>query len=102
VHGNDAALVYGGSLDARLVYPGVVAGGRLRVLAGGAVGVQPAADPVKRIMVNVGSAACAPGRGWRLGKARCRPMGAGRGGVRVVVGAGEARYMAKADGRAAA
>ena len=88
-HGNEAALVYGGSLHARLVYSGLVAGARLRVLAGRAVGVQPAADPVKRIMVNVGSAPCAPGRWWRPGKARCRLMGAGRGGVRVVVRAGE-------------
>jgi hypothetical protein len=89
VHSNDAALIYGGSLHARLVYPGVVAGGRLRALAGCAVGVQPAADPVKRIMVNVGSAPCAPGGWWTPGKARCRPMRAGRGGVRVVVRAGE-------------
>ncbi len=89
VHSNDAALIYGGSLHAWLIVPGVVAGGRLRVLAGGAVGVQPAADPVKRIMVNVGSVPCAPGRWWRPGKARCRLMGAGRGGVRVVVRAGE-------------
>ena len=89
MHGNDAALVYGGSLHARLVYPGVVAGEMLRVLAGSAVGVQPAADPVKRIMVNVGSASRAPGRWWRPGKARCRLMGVGRGGVRVVVRAGE-------------
>src|SRR4051794_21595441 len=83
--------MYGGSLRARLVYLGVVAGGRLRVPAGGAVGVQPAADPVKRIMVNVGSAPGAPGRWWRPGKARCRPMGAGRDGVRVVVRGRESR-----------
>ena len=88
-HGNDAALVYGGSLHVRLIYLGVVADERLRVLAGCAVGVQPAADPVKRIMVNVGSASRAPGRWWRPGKARCRLMGVGRGGVRVVVRAGE-------------
>ena len=91
VHSDDAALIYGGSLQAWLIYPGVVTGGRLRVLAGGAVGVQPAADPVKRIMVNVGSAPCAPGRWWRPGKARCRLMGAGRGGVRVVVRGRESR-----------
>jgi hypothetical protein len=53
VHSNDAALVYGGSLHVWLIYLGVVAGGRLRVPAGWAVGVQPAADPVKRIMVNL-------------------------------------------------
>ncbi len=88
-HSNDAALIYGGSLHVWLIYLGVVADERLRVLAGCAVGVQPAADPVKRIMVNVGSAPCAPGCWWRPGKARCRPMGAGRGGVRVVVRAGE-------------
>ena len=60
-HGNDAALIDGGSLHVWLIYLGVVAGERLRVLAGGAVGVQPAADPVKRIMVNVGSSPRAPG-----------------------------------------
>ncbi len=89
VHSNDAALFDGGSLHARLSVPGVVAGGMLRVPAGWAVGVQPAADPVKRIMVNVGSAPCAPGCWWRPGKARCRLMGVGRDGVRVVVRAGE-------------
>ena len=91
VYSNDVALVYGGSLHARLVYRGVVAGGMLRLPAGGAVGVQPAADPVKRIMVNVGSAPCAPGCWWRPGKARCRLTGAGRGGVRVVVRGRESR-----------
>ena len=45
----------GGTLHARLFDLGVVADGRLRVPAGRAVGVEPAADPVKRIMVNVGS-----------------------------------------------
>jgi hypothetical protein len=89
VYSNGAARFDGGSLRARLFDPGVVAGGRLRVPAGCAVGVQPAADPVKRIMVNVGDAPWAPGRWWRLGKARCRPKVAGRVGVRVVVGAGE-------------
>jgi hypothetical protein len=91
VHNNDAALIYGGSLHVWLMYLGVVTGGRLRVLAGEAVGVQPATDPVKRIMVNVGSARCAPGCWWRPGKARCRLMGAGRGGVRVVVRGRESR-----------
>jgi hypothetical protein len=89
VNSNDAALFDGGSLHARLFLPDAVAGGRLRVPAGWAVGVQPTADPVKRIMVNVGSAPCAPGCWWRPGKARCRLMGAGRGGVRVVVRAEE-------------
>ena len=89
VNSNDAALFDGGSLRVRLFCPGVVASGRLRVPAGWAVGVQPTANPVKRIMVNVGSAPCAPGCWWRLGKARCRLMGAGRGGVRVVVRAEE-------------
>jgi hypothetical protein len=56
VHSDDAALIYGGSLCARLMYLGVVAGGMLRMLAGWAVGVEPASDPVKRIMVNVGDA----------------------------------------------
>ena len=40
-------------------------------------------DPVKRIMVNAGSAPRAPGCRWRPGKARCPLMGVGRGGVRV-------------------
>ena len=88
---DDAALIYGGSLHARLTYLGVVTGKRLRVLAGGAAGVQPAADPVKRIMVNVGSAPCAPGCWWQPGKARCRLTRVGRGGVRVVVGGRESR-----------
>jgi len=91
VHSNDAALIYGGSLHVRLIYLGVVAGERLRVLAGDAVGVQPAADPVKRIMVNVGSAPRPPGCWWQPGKARCRLMGAGCGGVRVVVRGRESR-----------
>jgi hypothetical protein len=89
VDSNDAALFDGGSLRARLFCPGVVAGGRLRVPAGWAVGVQPASDPVKRIMVNVGDALCAPGCWWQPGKARCRLMRAGRVGVRIVVRAGE-------------
>jgi hypothetical protein len=67
VHSDDAALIYGGSLHAWLIYLGVVTGERLRMLPGGAVGVQPAADPVKRIMVNVGSAPRAAGRWWRPG-----------------------------------
>jgi hypothetical protein len=91
VDSNDAALFDGGSLHARLFCPGAVAGGTLRVPAGCAVGVQPAANPVKRIMVNVGSAPCAPGGWWPSGKARCRLMGAGRGGVRVVVRRRESR-----------
>ena len=90
-YSDDAALIYGGSLHVWLIYLGVVAGERLRVLAGDAVGVQPAADPVKRIMVNVGSALCAPGCWWRPGKARCRLMRVGRGGVRVVVRGRESR-----------
>ena len=85
VDSNDVALFDGGSLHARFFDPGVVAGGRLRVPAGGAVGVKPATDPVKRIMVNVGSAPRAPGCWWQPGKARCRLMRTGRGGVRVVV-----------------
>jgi hypothetical protein len=91
VDSNDAASFDGGSLDARLFDPGVVAGGMLRVPAGWAVGVEPAADPVKRIMVNVGNAPCAPDRWWRSGKARCRLKCAGRGGVRVVVRGRESR-----------
>jgi hypothetical protein len=91
VNSNDAALFNGGSLRARLFDLSVVASGMLRVPAGWAVGVQPAADPVKRIMVNVGSAPCAPGCWWQPGKARCRPIGEGRGGVRVVVRGRESR-----------
>jgi hypothetical protein len=91
VDSNDAALFDGDALRAWLFDLGVVAGGTLRVPAGWAVGVEPASDPVKRIMVNVGSALCAPGRWWRSGKARCRSMRAGRGGVRVVVRGRESR-----------
>jgi hypothetical protein len=91
VYSDDAALIYGGSLHARLTYLGVVTGGRLRVPAGEAVGVEPASDPAKRIMVNVGDALCAPGCWWQSGKARCRLMGAGRVGVRVVVRGRESR-----------
>ena len=68
-----------------------VTGGMLRVPAGEAVGVEPASDPVKRIMVNVGDAPRAPGCWWQPGKARCRLMGAGRVGVRVVVRGRESR-----------
>ena len=49
----------------RLIDPGLVAGGRLRLPAGCAAGVKPTVDPVKRIMVNVGSAPSATGRWWR-------------------------------------
>jgi len=91
VDSNDAALFNGGSLRVGRFCPGAVAGGRLRAPAGWAVGVQPAANPVKRIMVNVGSPSRAPGCWWRPGKARCRPMGAGCGGVRVVVRGRESR-----------
>ena len=91
VDSNDAALFDGGSLHAWLFDLGVVAGGRLRVPDGWAVGVQPAANPVKRIMANVGSAPRAPGCWWQSGKARCRLTGAGRGGVRVVVRGRESR-----------
>ena len=91
VYSDDAALIYGGSLHARLTYPSLVTGGMLRVPAGEAVGVEPASDPVKRIMVNVGDAPRAPGCWWQPGKARCRLMGAGRVGVRVVVRGRESR-----------
>ena len=91
VDSNDAASFDGGSLHAWLCIPGVVAGGMLRVPAGWAVGVEPAADPVKRIMVNVGSAPRAPGCWWRPGKARCRLARVGCGGVRVVVRGRESR-----------
>jgi len=86
---DDAALFDGGTLHARMSDPGAVTGGMLRVPAGKAVGVEPATDPVKRIMVNVGDALCAPGCWWQPGKARCRLMRAGRVGVRIVVRAGE-------------
>ena len=90
-HSNDAALMNGGALHAQLMRPGVVADGMLRMPGGCAVAVEPVADPVKRILVNVGSAPRAPGCWWRPGKARCPPMGAGRGGVRVVVRGRESR-----------
>ena len=86
---DDAAGFGCGSLCAWLEILGVVADGTLRVPVGSAVGVQPAADPVKRIMVNVGSAPRAPGCWWQPGKARCRLVGAGRVGGRIVVGAEE-------------
>ena len=91
VHSNDAALIDGGVLHAWLMNLGVVADGILRVPGGCAVAVEPVADPVKRIMVNAGSAPRAPGCWWRLGKARCPLMGVGRGGVRVVVRGRESR-----------
>jgi hypothetical protein len=91
VNSNDAALLDGGSLHARPSCPGMVAGGSLREPAGWAVGAKPTADPVKRIMVNVGSDPRVPGCWWQLGKARCRPTGAGRGGVRVLVRGRESR-----------
>jgi hypothetical protein len=91
VDSNDAALFDGGSLHAPATDPGVVAGGMLRVSAGWAVGVEPASGPVKRIMVNVGSAPRAPGCWWQSGKARCRLTRARRGGVRVVVRGRESR-----------
>ena len=91
VDSDDAAPFDGGALHARMLDPGVVAGGILRVPAGWAVGVEPASDPVKRIMVNVGSALSAPGCWWQSGKARCRPTRTGRGGVRVVVRGRESR-----------
>ena len=92
VHSDDAALINGGALRAWLMNLGVVAGGMLRLPDGCAVAVEPVADPVKRIMVNAGSAPRAPGCWWRPGKARCPLMRAGRGGVRVfVVGGRESR-----------
>ena len=91
VDSNDAALFDGGTLRAWLFDLGVVTGAILRARAGWAVGVEPASDPVKRIMVNVGSAPCAPGCWWQPGKARCRPMRGERGGVRVVVRGRESR-----------
>ena len=91
VHSNDAALINGGALHARLVDLGAVTGGMLRVPGGCAVAVEPVADPVKRIMVNAGSAPRASGCWWRPGKARCPLMGVGRDGVRVVVRGRESR-----------
>lgn len=58
------------TLAARSTYlsgAGVEAGGRLRLPVGWVAGVKSAADPVKRIMVNVGSAPRVPAR-W--GQAR--------------------------------
>jgi hypothetical protein len=84
---NDRALEDGRSLQARA---GLVAGEMLRLLPGCAAGVEPAADPVKRSTVNVGSAPNAPSHWW-LGKARCRLLRSGRGRVRVVVRGRESR-----------
>ena len=64
VDSNNAALLDGGSLHARVFLPDAVADGMLREPAGWAVGAKPTADPVKRIMVNVGSAPRAPGWRW--------------------------------------
>ena len=69
VHSNDTALIDGGSLRAWLVNLGVVADGMLRMPVGCAVAVEPVADPVKRIMVNVGSALTT----WRPGGTARRP-----------------------------
>jgi hypothetical protein len=91
VYSNDAALIDGGSLHARMMCPGVVADGRLRSPVGCAVAVEPVADPVKRNKVNVGSAPRAPGCWWQPGEVRCLLMGAGRDGVRVVVRGRESR-----------
>ncbi len=91
VHSNDAALINGGSLHALLMNLGAVAGGMLRLPDGCAVAVEPVADPVKRIMVNAGSAPRAPGCWWQPGKVRCPLMGVGRGGVRVLVRGRESR-----------
>ena len=65
---NETAFSPGGSLRARQA-AGVVAGEMLRVLAGCVAGVEPDADPGKRITVNAGSVLGAPGRGG--GRARC-------------------------------
>ncbi len=96
-HSDDAALLDGGTLHAWLFAPAVVTDGMLRVPAGWAVGVEPVADPVKRIMVNVGSVPDVPGCWWQPGKARCLLMGRGRDGGVVVVRARESR--AHGEGR---
>jgi hypothetical protein len=88
VRSNDRALEDGRSLRARNDR-GPLAGETLRLLLGCAAGVEPTADPVERITVNVGSAPEAPGCWWRPGKARGRVTQPGRDGVRVVVRAGE-------------
>ena len=90
-HSNDAALFNGGSLRVRVFCSDAVADGMLRVPVGWAVGVQPAANPVKRIMVNVGSAPDAPGCWWQSGKARCLLMRRGRDGGVVVLRGRESR-----------
>jgi len=90
VHSYDAALISGGSLRARLMHPDVVAGGRLRVPDGygcsGRAGCRPGltdhGERGKR-PVRAGLAVAS------TGEARCPLMRTGRGGVRVVVGAGE-------------
>ena len=60
---NETVVLIGGSLRVWMSSD-LVAEERLRVLPGCAAGVKPAADPVKRITVNVGSAPSATGRWW--------------------------------------
>ena len=91
VDSNGAALFDGGTLHARLSGLGAVTDGTLRVPGGRAVGVEPVANPVKRIMVNVGSAPDAPGCWWQPGKARCLLMRWGRDGGVVVLRGRESR-----------
>jgi len=91
VDSNGAALFDGGTLHARLSGLGAVTDGTLRVPGGRAVGVEPVANPVKRIMVNVGSAPDAPGCWWQPGKARCLLMRRGRDGGVVVLRGRESR-----------
>jgi hypothetical protein len=95
VDSNGAALFDGGTLHARLSGLGAVTGGTLRVPGGRAVGVEPVANPVKRIMVNVGSAPDAPGCWWQSGKARCLLMRRGRDGGVVVLRAAPRGAMRK-------
>ena len=99
---NDRALEDGRSLrprkDGRQM-----AGETLRLLPGCAAGVEPTADPVKRITVNVGSA---PERAGPLVAARQGPMPADAAGAwrspRSSPRRGKPVHMAKADSRTAA
>jgi hypothetical protein len=65
VGSNGVAAWIGDPRRFRFIDPDPVAGGMLRLPSGCAAGVKPTVDPVKRIMVNVGSAPSATGRWWR-------------------------------------
>lgn len=63
-----------------------------------AAGAKLGTDPVDRSVVNVGTVPAHPAP-WRGGQARRLLVASVRGGAAVLVGAGEARYMAKGGSR---